>query len=343
MKYFAILLIQSSSIIYSCFMDQHSGIDSSKNKTLIAFGSCSRQNIPNQRWNDVLQHEPDIWIWLGDNIYGDTHDMNIMKEKYKQQKAYPGYQELLHSSTKIIGTWDDHDYGVNDGGKNYSRKDESKKLMLEFLNVSKDNPVLDREGVYQSYEYDFKNYKLKVILLDTRYFRDTIYKEPDTRAYLPNTNGDVLGEKQWNWLEKELKDSGADLHIIGSSIQVISEEHAYEKWGNFPEARNRLFDLLKKFPNKKVILISGDRHIAEISKMDIDGLNYPLYDFTSSGLTHTWRNVGNEPNQYRISDFIISLNFGLILIEWNENGKHTVQFEIRGEGNELLYGFDTEL
>jgi len=317
--------------------------DPANGRIVIAFGSCSRQNIPNQRWHEVLQHYPAIWIWLGDNIYGDTHDMQVMKDKYDQQKSYPGYQELLKSNTEIIGTWDDHDYGVNDGGRNYSQKEESKKLSLAFLDVASDNPVWDHPGIYQSYQYDFDGYLLKVILLDTRYFRDTIYKDILTRAYIPTETGDILGDEQWTWLEDELKKSQADLNIIGSGIQVIPEDHAYEKWANFPSARKRLIDLLEKYPDKKTILISGDRHIAEISKINTEDLQYSLYDFTSSGLTHSWENAVLEMNRHRGSDFIKSLNFGLIIIEREEYGNHSIKFEIRGEGDKLLYEYKTDL
>jgi alkaline phosphatase D len=317
--------------------------DPGKLGAVIAFGSCSRQNIANQRWNEILQHQPAVWIWLGDNIYGDTHDMQVMKDKYEQQKAYPGYQALLNSSTEIIGIWDDHDYGVNDGGKHYSRKENSKRLALEFLEVDKNNPVWEHCGLYQSYQYNFENYSVKVILPDTRYFRDTIYRDPVTRAYLPNETGDILGEEQWNWLEKELSTSDADLNIVGSSIQVIPEEHRYEKWANFPVARKRLFDLLVKYPDKKVILLSGDRHIAEVSRIDLEGLPYPLYDFTSSGLTHSWREAAVEPNRHRVSDFIVGLNFGLILVEKKAGGKLNVRFEIRGENDVLLDEYSAEL
>lgn len=308
-------------------------------KTIIAFGSCSRQYNPNQRWHDVLENNPDIWIWLGDNIYGDTHDMELMAEKYEHQKSDSGYQELLNSKTEIIGTWDDHDYGVNDGGIHFSKKDESKELFLDFLDIDEDNPVVGRDGVYQSYDYEFDENILKIILLDTRYFRDTIYRDPVTRAYLPNETGDILGEAQWEWLEEELKRSNAELNIIGSSIQVISDEQAYEKWANLPKARNRLFDLLKKYPDKKAVFLSGDRHIAEISQLNIEGLDYPLYDFTSSGLTHTWAQKKAESNRYRISDFIVALNYGIIIINWDENGKHKVTFQLKGEEDTLLYEF----
>ena len=304
--------------------------------TQIAFGSCSRENLDNQRWDDILRHDPDLYIWLGDNIYGDTQDMLIMAEKYKQQRSRPGYRRLLQSDVQIIGTWDDHDYGTNDGGKFYAKKEESKHLMLDFLEVDKDNPVYGHEGVYQAYDYEFDRHKLKVILLDTRWFRDTIYWDNTDRKYLPNSEGDILGEDQWAWFEQELAESEAEINIIGSSIQVIPEEHGYEKWSNFPAARQRLFDLLLKYPEKKTIFISGDRHIAEISRIDLPGLTYPLYDFTSSGLTHTWRQSAGEPNPYRVSKFNIALNYGIIRINWNTPGNDRISLQIYSENSELI-------
>ncbi len=315
-------------------------IEKSVNRTIIAFGSCSKQYNPNQRWADVLKNDPDIWIWLGDNIYGDTHDMAFMSEKYAHQKADTGYQQLLKTGASIIGTWDDHDYGVNDGGKNYSKKDESKELFIDFLDIPDDNPIRDHDGVYQSYDYNFNDNLLKIILLDTRYFRDTIERNFMTRAYIPNMEGDILGEAQWQWLDNEINESKADLILLGSGIQVIPEEHIYEKWANFPSSRERLFDLLEKYPEKRIVILSGDRHIAEISEIVLEDLNYPLYDFTSSGLTHTWQREDEEPNKYRISDFIINLNFGVILIDWMEDKRHKITFQIRGEENSILYEFE---
>ncbi len=74
---------------------QSSPVERPANRTVVAFGSCSKQYNPNQRWVDILENDPDIWIWLGDNIYGDSHDMDFMAEKYAHQKADSGYQLLL--------------------------------------------------------------------------------------------------------------------------------------------------------------------------------------------------------------------------------------------------------
>lgn len=308
----------------------------------IAFGSCSHQNAPEQLWNEAVSLKPDLWVWGGDNIYADTHDEQVMKEKYDRQKNNPGYQKLL-ATCPVTGTWDDHDYGINDGGKFYSKKQESKARMLEFIGFSPDNPVRKHEGVYNSHLIRKGSLKIKLINLDTRWFRDTIYKEYffDSAAnrrrfrYLPNADGDILGDAQWKWLEQELNTSSAQLNIINSSIQVISGEHDFEKWNNFPKACQRLLDLLKKFPSKKVLIISGDRHIAEVSKMDVPGLTYPLYDITSSGLTHTWSGAGNERNRYREGELIMKKNFGVLEIRQHQRTIE-VSVSIRGKDNEVF-------
>ncbi|NJM25998.1 MAG: alkaline phosphatase family protein [Bacteroidia bacterium] len=118
----------------------------------IAFGSCSHQNDADQMWPDVLAMKPQLWIWGGDNIYGDTHDMEAMRKKYDLQKAAEGYWKLRRFCP-IIGTWDDHDYGVNDGGKNFNKKKESKDLFMEFMDVSPRDPMRTHEGVYSSYTF----------------------------------------------------------------------------------------------------------------------------------------------------------------------------------------------
>jgi alkaline phosphatase D len=281
--------------------------------TTIAFGSCSDQKRPQPLWDDIVSDKPQVWIWLGDNIYGDTENMDTLKAKYNKQKSNPVYQKLMQS-TSIIGVWDDHDYGVNDGGKEYPRKKESQQLMLDFMGVQVNSPLRKQEGAYSANTFGKKGHQVKVILLDGRYFRDPLKK--DGKNNVPDPSGDMLGEAQWKWLEQQLTASEADAHIIGCGIQFLPEEHPYEKWANFPVARKRLLDLLAKTKPKGVILISGDRHIAEVSKVQVPGLGYDLFDITSSGLTHVSK-PHEEPNQHRVGEMVAKLNYGLITYDWN--------------------------
>ncbi|MCB9082643.1 MAG: alkaline phosphatase family protein [Lewinellaceae bacterium] len=291
-------------------------LDTQAEVQTIAFGSCDRQDSPQDMWPVILRHQPDLWIWTGDIIYADTEDMDKMRSMYLQQKNDPGYQ-ALHKITPIIGIWDDHDYGVNDGGKEYPRKRESQQLLLDFLDVPPTAPVRQQEGAYQSFTLGPPGRQVKILLLDARYFRDKLDKSLlPGRRYEINTTGDVLGEAQWRWLESELRTSTAQVHLIASGIQIIPEEQGYEKWANFPQARQRLLDLLARTKPKGAVLISGDRHIAELSRMDLPGLGYPLYEITSSGITHTWTLGGSEPNQYRVGPLVVARNFGLLKINW---------------------------
>ncbi|GAB3914215.1 hypothetical protein GCM10028803_59250 [Larkinella knui] len=297
--------------------------------TTIAFGSCSDQKRPQPLWDDIVAQKPEVWIWLGDNIYGDSEVMDTLKAKYDKQKSNPVYGQLRQSA-KIIGVWDDHDFGVNDGGKEYPRRKESQQLMLDFLDVPASSPLRKQEGAYSSHVYGPKGQRVKVILLDGRYFRDPLKKV--NKVNTPDPSGDILGAAQWQWLEKELTNSDADVHIIGSGIQVLANDHTSEKWGNFPTARQRFFDLLTKTKPKGAILISGDRHIAEISKISLPGLGYDLYDITSSGLTHTSKPY-EQPNALRVGNMAFDLNYGLFTIDWN---RKTATVRVNGD-NQATY------
>lgn len=287
---------------------------SAKAVQTIAFGSCSRQSLPQPLWDDIVAEKPDLWIWLGDNIYGDSENMDTLRAKYALQKSNPVYQQL-RQSTPILGVWDDHDYGVNDGGKEYPRRRESQQVMLDFLDVPANDPRRTQEGAYSAQTFGPAGQRVKVILLDGRYFRDPLKK--DGKNNIPDPSGDLLGDAQWQWLEKQLTKSDADVHVIGCGIQFLADEHPYEKWANFPASQKRLFDLLGKTKPKGAMLISGDRHIAEIAKETIPDLPYDLYDITSSGLTHVSKPY-DEPNRHRVGAKITQLNYALITINWNQ-------------------------
>ncbi|MFN9501851.1 MAG: alkaline phosphatase D family protein, partial [Chryseotalea sp.] len=221
----------------------------------------------------------------------------------------------------------------------FAQKESKKKAHVEFLQINKDDTVRQRERLYST--TTIKN--IRIINLDTRYFRDTVYKyyfidsltQKRTYGFKQNTEGDILGEAQWLWLEKTLAESNEKFIIINSSVQVIARDQRWEKWGNFPNSLNRLHMLIAKFPEKRVMFISGDRHIAEISSEKIEGVSYPLYDFTSSGLTHTWDSKKIEKNRFRVGELIIEKNYGIIRIKENINN-YAITMQVWGEQKKVL-------
>lgn len=272
----------------------------------IAFGSC-HDTTHAPIWEPVLTASPDVWVWLGDTVYADTQDMGQKWRAYARVLAEPGYR-ALERSTRILGIWDDHDYGVNDAGKEYAKRAESQQLFLDFIGEPRGTPRRAQEGVYAAYTTGPPNRRIQFVLLDTRYHRDA----PDT------PDGDVLGIAQWKWLESELHEP-AQLRIIASSIQVIAEEHRWEKWSNFPTARQRLFDVIARSGAQGVLFLSGDRHFAEISRFPETPAGYPLYDVTSSSMSRPWDEPPSEQNRYRIAGPYWQVNFGVLDVYWESD------------------------
>ncbi|MGJ3241772.1 MAG: alkaline phosphatase D family protein [Opitutales bacterium] len=296
----------------------------------IAFGSCARENRPQPIWDTLVAAEPDVWIWAGDNAYLDTEDPAVMRAKYARLAAKPGYQRLQATGIPILATWDDHDYGVNDGDAGYPMKATSQQIFLDFFGVAADSARREREGVYHAETFGPEGQRVQVILLDTRYHRSALTFLPGSevagsKLYQPNKDpgATVLGDDQWAWLEEQLSQP-ADLRLIVSSIQVIPVQHRFEKWANFPLERQRLFDLIRKTRAEGVLFLSGDRHHAELSRINLTGL-YTLYDLTSSGLTESrppipGETVRYEENIFRVgSSNRLKLNhFGQVLVDWEQ-------------------------
>ncbi|MDT8399874.1 MAG: hypothetical protein RQ899_14805, partial [Pseudomonadales bacterium] len=71
----------------------------------IGFGSCARQDKEQPIWDAIAAMEPDLFICLGDNIYGDTRDMQVLQDKYAALAAKPGFRRL-REHTPMLAIWD---------------------------------------------------------------------------------------------------------------------------------------------------------------------------------------------------------------------------------------------
>ncbi len=296
--------------------------------TRIAFGSCCHQDKDQPIWANVNRFAPELFIFLGDNIYGDTEDMAVMRAKYAKLGAKPGFQELRKKS-KVIATWDDHDYGVNDGGFEYPKKKESAAAFLDFWQVPSNHPRRSHEGIYGAYYYGPQGQRVQVILPDNRTFRSPLLGlsvEPEGKGnYLvnPDPKATMLGDVQWDWLENELRQP-ADIRVFASSTQVLADAPGYEAWVNYQADYQRLMDIIDFTQAEGLIMISGDTHYAELSRRS-DDVPYPLYDLTSSGLTEVWKFLA--PNKNRIAQAPLAQNFGRISIDWS-NADPIIQLEV---------------
>ena len=308
----------------------------------IAFGSCARQGDPQPIWNAIANTKPDVFLFLGDIIYGDTTDPEELRRAYATLAAKPEFSQFRQAAP-VLATWDDHDYGLNDGGAEHPRKQEAQEALLDFLHEPKDSPLRQQEGVYQSHIFGPDGRRVQIILLDTRYHRGplTRIRGGGYTIYLPSADRSttMLGAKQWQWLREQLR-KPAEVRLLVSSIQVIPNEHPFEKWGNLPHERKRLLETIRDAKAEGVLLLSGDQHMAEISVLR-KAAGYDLIECTSSGMTHT-RGALPAPNSYRYGNLIVQKNFGLLEIDWDAKDP-IVALTIRGEHGAVLLDHEIPL
>ncbi len=295
----------------------------------LAFGSCNDYYADQPLWETLHAAEPDAFLWTGDIVYADVwvwpgvagqawlriptgqvRDEQSLRAAYALQKQHPGYRSFTATlSAGVLGIYDDHDYGKNNGGREFPLRGAARRALLDFLDVPDNAPRRIRQGTYEAYDFPLAARPgrfVRIILLDTRYHRDARPKSDEAAA-----TADILGEAQWTWLEDQLQNSRAAVHVIVSSVQVVAEEHRYEKWANFPAARKRLYHLLDRHRPRAVVLISGDRHLAEISRTQTPG-GLEIVDVTSSGMTHSVPVGWSEENRHRVGELFAGLNFGVL-------------------------------
>lgn len=316
--------------------------------TRFAFGSCFNENRAARIWNTIARTDPQLFMMIGDNVYGDTNwrgdaELGTLRASYAKLAATPEFTSF-YRQVPFMTTWDDHDYGFNDAGREFAFKGWAETIYENFWNSPAE--VRARPGVYESRIFGQEGQRVQVILLDTRYFRSPLTRaavapgepRPPLGPYVPDASpqAEMLGAEQWTWLQEELS-KPADLRLVFSSIQVLTDAHNFESWEAMPAEREKLFGMLAGRNGGGVLLLSGDRHAGGIYRDTPAAYGgQPLWEITSSSLnyafTDTATNTAREPDPKRVSDFISEENFGLIEIDWP---RQELRLELRGDQGEV--------
>ena len=332
----ALLLIQMSSIPAMTAPDPIASDRVSARPeltiTTLGFGSCAHEDRPMPIWDKINAARCDAFVLCGDNIYGDSADPSVLHKKYALLADVPGFAKL-RQTTPLFATWDDHDYGINDGGAGFPGAATAQKEFCDFFEVPAASPRRTTPGVYDCVTLGPEGKRVQLILLDTRMFRSPLKKSPvNPRVTIRNNDPDatMLGAEQWAWFERRLREP-AEIRVVVSSIQLIPMEHGSEKWENFPKERARFLELLGRTQAAGVIVNSGDRHLAELSALaPADGVPYSLYEMTTSGLNLVVapkpapaedkkpQPKKPQPNRYRLHERpYTASNFGLMRFKWD--------------------------
>ncbi len=284
----------------------------------LGFGSCLHQDRSMAILKTIEKKELDLFMFIGDNVYGDQEDGELDKliRTYKQQ--YNNLENFLKNvSTEFI--WDDHDFGINDGGSNYRYKDRAKELFLETWKIPSNDPRRLRDGLYFDKMIKKNGLKVHLIFLDNRSFKsewkltDEFNKEGKER-YVKDFDPDktILGKKQWQWLKDKLNED-SDIKIILSSLQILSLGHGWESWDKLPLERERLFNLIDESDVSNLFILSGDRHRGGFYRFKTND-NNDIHEFTSSSLNLPIPFNTEEKGPLRIGSTYRKANFGVVRI-----------------------------
>jgi alkaline phosphatase D len=347
----------ATALVANSWRSPATATSSASDRTLsrIAFGSCAFQWEEQAFWSVIAERDPDLFLFVGDAIYGDfdgkkpfTPTADTLRRDWGALGAKPEFQ-AFRSQVPIMATWDNHDYGSHNGGAEFPLKEMTKSAFLDFFDEPLNSPRRKRRGIYTAQTFGEPGKRVQVILLDTRSFKGPSLSDPRTKEekkaaglsgsmgnYIPNADPEVslLGHEQWRWLEGQLREP-AEIRFIVSGTQIVADKKGMDEWGNYPLERQRLFDLVQTTGASSVIMLTGNVHFAELSRYD--GGPYPLYDFTSSGLTHSNPKYAEADNPYRAGNAYADKNFGLIEINWSAHSAPTVSLNIEGVDGQTLF------
>lgn len=268
-------------------------------------------------------------LWLGDAWY--TREVDYYSEwglwyRASHDRAIKVLQPFLKAMPHIA-TWDDHDYGPNDIGKNYILKETSRDIFNKyFCNPSSGE---NGQGIYTMLSWGDAD----IFVTDDRWWRsaDAMKDSVDGK---PNPDKRMLGTQQMEWLKNSLLNSIAAFKIIVVGSQVLNPVSPFDKWRDFPVEYDEMINFLKDYKVNGVVFLTGDRHHSEIIKIERPG-TYPLYDITVSPLTSSPHVFGTaeKNNPYRVLGIDQKQNYGkFIFTGVRGNRKMTVEFlGVQGE------------
>jgi alkaline phosphatase D len=295
----------------------------------VAFGSCARVQESRDQpiWRFVAEQEPDLFFWLGDNVYGDSLDPDILAEEYRMQRNVD-LLRLFQRTVPQLAVWDDHDYGLNDHDRTSPMREDGLRIFKQYwANPSYGLP--DTPGVFFSYQYGGVDF----FFLDGRYYRD-----PNVQPDTPEKT--MLGTGQLQWLKDGLLKSKAPFKVLVSgSGWSKAKGLGGDSWASFMHERDSLFDFIRDNDIGGVILLSGDTHVGELNAIPwSDKGGYDFYDLVSSPLAQDSAGTFRTPREPELR--IRALYHGLSvfgLIEFDLTGDPTLRFTLVNEYGNVVW------
>jgi len=292
-------------------------------RSTIVFSACSRYIPSNEGiWNLISKQNPDAFLTLGDNVYIDApRRYGKQRLHYYRRQLRPEYRAMT-ARTPVYAIWDDHDFGKNDESGGLAVDNPAwKPRVWEVFKQNWNNPYYGGGEAQPGCWFDFYIGDVHFIMTDGRYYRDF-------------SKGTMLGPAQKRWLKKTLRDSDATFTVIASGTLWTrhADKGGADSWWGVKEERNELFKFIANQDIPGVVLISGDRHRADVYRIDWSG-DYPLWEFENAVLT-------NRHHHGTRDEAVFSYNkghmFGKIIVD-TDRPDPTLTYQVITDKGEVVY------
>lgn len=262
----------------------------------------------------MREQKTDFMVWTGDNVYylfGEWNKRERMARVNIAARTSNKLQQLLENQPNYA-TWDDHDYGPNNSGKNNPDKDKALAIFKDFwMNPSYGEP--DNPGTYTRWTWQNAEFFLL-----------------DTRSYCEKDN--ILGDRQMQWLKKGLQQSTAQYKFVISPTQILSPPNVNEGWDDYEKQRKDFLQFIENTRISGLFFISGDLHYAEWNSLTL-GNGYKLNEFCTSPMT-SFSNP-TYPKEHPLRDegtLYLKQNFGKVTVN-----KDCCRFDLFDRAGKILW------
>lgn len=286
------------------FHTQTAPAPGAKTRFKVAFGSCARYTEDRDQpiWDALHLVDPQLFFWLGDNVYGDTLEPSIIAEEYRRQRDVQRWLPFMRRVPQM-GIWDDHDYMLNDHDRTNPVKEQALTVWKQYWPAPQYGQA-GNPGVYFQYQYGGVDF----FFLDGRYYRDG-NEVPDS----PEKT--FLGKEQVAWLKAGLKASTGAFKVIacGSGFN-LGKGIGGDSWAACIHERNEIFNFIRDEKIGGVLLISGDTHVGELNCIPwSEEGGYDLYELVSSPLAQTTSSgFGLTPERRIRETYLETSNSGIL-------------------------------
>lgn len=299
-------------------------LDIHKKMPKIIVASCMNdffKSASTVMWEKLHAHKPDLTFLIGDTCYADKENNGTplgFWNRYVETRSRLGIFRN-QTLTPILASWDDHDFGQNNGDSSFRERNFMLDLFAAWWLFPQERNYRRNIGVFQ----EFSAFGQKFYLMDCRFFRTV--------------------DTHYGSLQEEMLFDSLDQYDQPSWLMNGSQFFGgYSKGEAFENSQNKNFkQFCQQLSRVKapVCFVSGDVHFSELMAIEPEVLGYATYELTSSSIhSYTFLQHHNfKKNPRRIKKCATSKHNFLVINIDNSDSKFKFNVASHGDEREIYF------